>query len=371
MNRRTPIKTFFTAGAGLCLAPDLFAEPTKDNCSFADLLLPAPVTGGFTLEGYWVWCGSVIKGDDNKYHMFSSRWPRDLAFHPHWLTNSEIVRAVADKPEGPYQFAEVVFPARGAAFWDGLMTHNPTIHQYKDKYLLFYTGTTYDGEVPTAANPTQLKSPKMLQARANQRIGLATAPSPTGPWKRLDKPILDPRPCKWDALMTTNAAPCVRKDGSIMLIYKSTANQQDLLRMGIARAARFDAPFERLSDESIFNFDKTKDHVEDGYLWWQHGKYNLLMKDMNGGLSGEKAAGVHATSVDGIRWELSKPAKAYSRKIRWSDGHTSIQSHLERPQLLIRKGQPTHLFFATGDGPGGFHNMTRTWNMVIPLKKHC
>jgi len=27
-----------------------------------------------------------------------------------------------------------------------------------------------------------------------------------------------------------------------------------------------------------------------------------------------------------------------------------------------------HLFAATGDGAGGFGNMTRTWNMVVPLK---
>ncbi len=82
-------------------------------------MLPAPVGGGFRMEGYWVWCGSVIKGEDNRYHMFASRWPKSQPMHPGWLSLSEIVRASSDTPEGPYQFEEVVLPARGAEYWDG------------------------------------------------------------------------------------------------------------------------------------------------------------------------------------------------------------------------------------------------------------
>src|SRR5262249_41603082 len=78
-----------------------------------------PRNGGFRMDGYWVWCGSVIKGDDGRYHMFASRWPKDITFHPGWMTSSEIVRAVADRPEGPYVFQQVVLPARGAEYWDG------------------------------------------------------------------------------------------------------------------------------------------------------------------------------------------------------------------------------------------------------------
>ncbi|MDD3430215.1 MAG: hypothetical protein PHG02_09470, partial [Oscillospiraceae bacterium] len=68
---------------------------------------PAPLEGGFVMEKYWVWCGSVVQGEDGLWHMFASRWPKTLPFHPGWGIASEIVRAVADKPEGPYRFAEV------------------------------------------------------------------------------------------------------------------------------------------------------------------------------------------------------------------------------------------------------------------------
>ncbi|MEG2669703.1 MAG: glycosyl hydrolase family 43, partial [Oscillospiraceae bacterium] len=93
----------------------------------SDMMLPAPVGGGFEMEGYWVWCGSVVKGEDDNYHMFASRWSKKYPMHPGWLVASEVVRASSKTPEGPYVFQEVVLPARGAEYWDGRSTHNPHI----------------------------------------------------------------------------------------------------------------------------------------------------------------------------------------------------------------------------------------------------
>ncbi len=56
---------------------------------------------------------------------------------------------MAETPEGPYTFQEVVLGDRGAAFWDGRMTHNPVVVKRGDTYLLFYIGTTFDGPKPT------------------------------------------------------------------------------------------------------------------------------------------------------------------------------------------------------------------------------
>jgi hypothetical protein len=181
--------------------------------------------------------------------MFASMWTQDVAFTPNWLTNSRIVRAVAKKPEGSYTYAEDVLPPRGDGFWDGKMTHNPTIHRHGKTYLLFYTGTTYQGPIATAASPKLAPgSPLPIEARANQRIGLATAPSVLGPWTRSDRPLLDPRLTHWDRLMTTNAAPLVEKDGSVLLLYKSTTHDKDTLKYGIARAKSPQGPYERLSE---------------------------------------------------------------------------------------------------------------------------
>lgn len=154
-------------------------------------LSPAPVGGGFRMEGYYVWCGSVIKGDDGRYHMFASRWKKELGFHPHWVFNSEIVRAASDTPEGPYQFEEVVLKRRDRRYFDALNYHNPQIYYWNNTYYLFYMGTTYGGPIPDAE--TEIPSERFVEVWNRKRIGLATAPSVFGPWKRMDKPLLEPR----------------------------------------------------------------------------------------------------------------------------------------------------------------------------------
>lgn len=344
--------------------------------SFYDKLLPAVKGGGFRLEDDWVWCGSVIRGEDGRYHLFGTRWSKKLPFTPHWVTNSEIVRAVSDRPEGPYVFAEVVLAARGSEYWDGRSMSNTTIHRAGDTYLLFYTGTTYEEDKPTPdRNPIPpggtLAHPVSAKARANQRIGLATAKSVYGPWTRRDEPILAPRPGKWDSLMTNNPAPCVHPDGSVLLVYKSVAFQTDALRMGVAKAEHYDGPYERLSDQPIFSFAETGGQIEDGYVWWsqEEQRYEIIMKDMTGSICGERAGGIHGYSKDGLTWFVSEQPLAYSRRVKWDDGTETVQGNLERPQLLIEDGRPTHLFAATCNSIEGFAKATDTWNMVIPLIK--
>ena len=118
-------------------------QEQKEGVAFMDRILPAPKNGGFSDDNYWIWGSSVIKGEDGRYHMFASRWSKQFGFG-HWVTNSQIVRAVSDTPAGPYQFEEVVTPIRGKEFWDGLCTHNPRVIKYRNQYLLYYFGTTYD-----------------------------------------------------------------------------------------------------------------------------------------------------------------------------------------------------------------------------------
>ena len=333
--------------------------------NFIDRLLPAPVDGGFRMADYWVWCGSVIRGDDGRYHMFAARWPKELPFFDGYKVYSEIVRAASDDPAGPYVFQEVVLPARGAAFWDGQMTHNPSIHKHGDNYLLFYIGATYTEPKPTAAELHARTTSKPKEAYATIHIGLATAPAVTGQWTRRQCPILEPRPGKWDSSIVTNPAPCVLGDGRILLLYRS--NTPDGLRLGAAMAAGPDEPFLRIHDDPVLNFEGDN-HVEDPFVWWAGDHFELLAKDLNGGIAGEVHAGIHATSPDGIHWQLADPPKAYSRAIAWDDGTTTVQGCVERPQLLIdAAGMPTHIFCATADGDGGFSEASDTWNMVIPL----
>jgi lysophospholipase L1-like esterase len=331
-----------------------------DGENFHSRLLPAPLNGGLRLDGYWVWCGSVIKGDDGKYHMFASRWPNSTPFSPYWLTNSEIVHAVSATPEGPYKFSDVALPPRGAEFWDGQMTHNPAVRRFGDTYLLYYTGTTYKGQRPSATNPVGETDPLKLEAHQGERIGLATSKSPYGPWKRLDKPILDVVPNSWEQYLVSNAAPLILPNGHVMLYYKGV----EKLRVNAIGLAMADCPtceYKRISKDPL----NMGIGAEDPFIWQEDGKFKALMLDTDRRYSPDKEI-FYAVSDDGQRWRVPKNAIAVSRKVLWADGEIKKMNSTERPHVLIENGRPTYVFFATGETVNG---KRYTWNMVIPLKR--
>ena len=108
--------------------------------------------------------------------------------------------------------------------------------------------------------------------------------------------------------------------------------------------------------------------AEDPFLWKDSRGYHVIFKDHVAKFTGERGGGVMAHSDDGIHWTVDKDPKAYSRTVEWEDGKVEMQGQLERPFLLFEDGKATHAFFATMDGPGGFENASKSWNMVIPLK---
>jgi lysophospholipase L1-like esterase len=328
--------------------------------NFASRLLPANYESGFRQNDYWVWCGSSIKGDDGKYHIFASRWSNSTGFSPYWLTNSEIIHAVSDTPEGPYKFSDVALPARGAEFWDGQMTHNPAIRKFGDTYLLYYTGTTYKGARPSKENPVGETDALKLEAHQGERIGLATSKSPFGPWKRLDKPILDTRPNSWEQYLVSNAAPVIMKDGKVRLYYKGVEKLR-VHSIGLAVADCPTCEYKRFSDKPL----NMGVGAEDPFIWQENGKYKALMLDHEKRYSPDKEI-FYAESADGIHWKVPNNAIAVSKNIKFADGSTKRMNSTERPHVLIENGKPTHVFFATGETING---KRYTWNMAIPLKK--
>jgi len=336
---------------------------------FIHRLQPASRHSGFRQDSHWVWCGSPIRAeapqDDGRYHLFASRWPKSLPFAPHWLFNSEVVRASSDKPEGPYRFEEVVLPWRERSYFDGVVTHNPSIHLFDDTYYLFYFGVTYPGDIPRPDRPLRSACPEheriYRRVWENKRIGLATSKSIQGPWERPEKPLLEPRPGHWDAMITTNPAPCIRADGRTLMIYKSRRSWKAPLQLGLAVAPHPADPYERVSEEPLFPFA-----AEDPFLWFEEGRYHVIMKDMTGDVCGERFGGIYGSSEDGFRWSFEGDCKAYSRRIAWDDGTTTFHGNFERPQLLIQDGKPTHLFAAVGDSSREW-NWDDSFNLCIPL----
>jgi hypothetical protein len=284
------------------------------------------------MDGYFVWCGSLIRAE-GRFHMFASRWPRDTGFPDGYRRHSEIVRAVSDVPEGPYEFREVVLAGRGGDWWDGRMCHNPKILRIGDRYVLFYNATDLSGRLLHGKHPYR-------------QIGYADAPSIRGPWRRLDRPL----PLGED---TNNPAPYVHDDGCVLLVYRDWA-----LRMYIAKAPAYDGDYQVVARDFF-----EEGRLEDPDLYVVDGQYHMVMEDNQAKLTGHERHGGHLVSRDGIHWQRADDVHVYTHDIAFKDGTRFTAERRERPEMFNAnaevkgRGEPTHL--ATGVFHGG-----AAWNVV-------
>ena len=123
-----------TTGTNL---PVRAADAMDDASEIHYRLGTAKIEGAFRQEGYWVWGSSIIEGQDGTFHMYVSRWPKTLKFHPGWMVASEIVHAVSETPEGPYAFSDLALGGRNPQYWDGCSQFNPKVFRHEDTYILF------------------------------------------------------------------------------------------------------------------------------------------------------------------------------------------------------------------------------------------
>jgi len=312
-----------------------------------------------------IWGGSVVKGEDGLFHMYYSRWPKALGWA--WVTDSEIAHAVSDSPFGPFKFRDVALPRRGAAYWDGWCTHNPTIHKFGAKYYLYHMGNTGDGRVVSVPGKQKLN----WGHRNNQRIGVAVADHPDGPWKRFNQPVLDisADSLAHDALMTSNPSVCQRPDGGYLMVYKAVGKKNDLPQGGpvvhcIATADSPTGPFKKY-DKPVFTFEGERFPAEDPYIWYQDGKYRAIVKRIKH-IDGKRVFSlVHYDSKDGFAWHPAKHHDISERMVEWENGRVQQFRHLERPQVYIEAGQPIALYCAadTLDDKG----VRQSFNLQIPL----
>lgn len=62
-------------------------------------------TSVFKSDVMSIWGGSLVKGDDEIYHMDYSRWPKKIGWE--WVNYSEIAHATSNSPFGPFKFRDV------------------------------------------------------------------------------------------------------------------------------------------------------------------------------------------------------------------------------------------------------------------------
>lgn len=349
---------------------------------FQKLIQPVPTNSMIIEDSSFVWCGSMVKGKDGLYHLFYSRWPRKYGFDA-WVSHSEIAHAVSNSPYGPFRFKDIALSARGKSFWDGSCTHNPTVKYFNGKYYLYYMGNTGDEKFtlfnntinetfhPTGNNIAEMEMKKNTlnwSHRNNQRIGLAIADNPNGPWERSDYPLLDVTndSTVGDALLVTNPTVTEMSDGNFLMVYKAVGKKNKMPFGGpvviLSAISKFpNGPFLK-QNKPIFTSNNSIFPAEDPYIWFQEGRYYAILKDMHGAFTKHGQSLVLFCSKDGLNWMPSNHRLVSTPQIKWNNGTVQKVERLERPQLFFEDGKPIVLLLAV------LTDKYNSFNLQIPLK---
>jgi hypothetical protein len=340
---------------------DAGSAPLGDDFDLSRWLQPVPPQALFEEPGYFVWCGTMVRADDGRCHLYYSRWPSAEGFAA-WVTHSEVAHAVADHPLGPYRHVDVALPARGPQFWDGHNTHNPAVFRHGGRYYLYYTGNYGDRQKVTGLNWSH---------RNHQRVGVAVADRPEGPWRRFDRPLIEPTPGFHDALMGANPSVLARPDGTIQLIYKAVALTKPLPFGGpvvhvVATAPAPTGPFTKRPDP-VFTHEGAMFPAEDPFIWREGGRYWAVVKDMRGYFTKAGRSLALMRSDDGLAWRPAAQPLVSRTEFRRADGTVQKLAALERPQLWFDRDEPAVLFCAASIGAE--MQSSSTFNVAIPLRR--
>lgn len=308
-------------------------------------LQPVPSSAFWSQQGWHVWCGSITRDLNDRYWLFYSRWPKSTGFDG-WVTASEICCATSNSLFGPWHDKGVILQGSGrTADWDRDVVHNPVVICHQHHYYLYYMGNFGNGTY--------------WDHRNHQRVGVAWANTPIGPWQRLDHPVLDVSPGfiaqaserlpdrdepAVDTLMTSNPTVTKMADGRFLMLYKAVGN--GLLPKGgkvICSAAIADHPLGpfRKSGRAIMVNPEHDWSVEDPCIWFQDGCYYALVKDFQGYFTRQGPSTIALfISADGLDWRPASDPFVMDRTIHWLNGKEQAVARLERPQIYLEDGRP-------------------------------
>jgi hypothetical protein len=300
-----------------------------------------------------VWGCSPIYDEAGNVHVFYSKWVNESA-HEGWLTCSQIGHAVASHPEGPYEIQETALVGRGGDYWDSMTIHNPTIHKIGDLYYLFYMGNsdgTVNTKRAGVAVSDSLYGPwerfdqPLVNAGSHESDdwdSLVTSnpaflQTPDGEcrlyykgWNRND----------WERDLSVGTRPGTADTGLL-------TNRA----YGLASAPSPLGPYVKYKGNPIINMRTQLPgaQTEDAYIWQEDGLYKMILRDM--GFYNHEY-GLYLESKDGLTWD-KKPQIGYlNSQVYLPEPPNGLdrEGRFERPQLLMKDGKPEYLFCAIVGG---------------------
>lgn len=347
----------------------------------------------------FVWGSTVIKGENDKYHMLYNTWECGDSipkFTNSWVLYSKIAYATSDFPDRDFKFQKIVLQGRALEgdpmAWDAQMVSNPHIKTFNGQYYLYYIGSRDPGIQPKGSTAEKLN--KRNRVQQNQKIGVIEFGDfqelVSGSFKRSDVPILSPRTrvkpdniinksppgtkAKPDNIIVVNPSVVQRpSDGKYLLYFKG--NLYDPHWRGVHGVAISDSPNGPFtpSDDIIFDFRLKNGKLasaEDPYVWHHktHQKFYAVFKDFSGKITESEPGLALLESNDGIAW--TKPDNPFfmRKEIVLKNGETIKVNRLERPQLLIAEnGNPMVLYCASSIVDINPRTDGSSFNVHIPL----
>lgn len=348
----------------------------------------------------FVWGGSVVKGEDGKYHMLYNTWECGDSipkFSDSWVLHSKIAYAVSEKPDRDFVFQKIVLEGRQATgdslAWDAQVVTNPHIQKFNDTYYLYYVGSRDPGGQPTESLAANLNKRNRVQQLL--RIGMISfdsfddlvagnfqwAKTPLLSPRTRVKPnaVIDPSPAGTvpmpDNIIVVNPAVVRRpSDGKYLMYFKG--NIYDPHWRGVHGVAIADGPDGPFIPEDKFVFDFKMDDgklasAEDPYVWYHKDleRFFAVFKDFTGKITGTDPGLALLESKDGLQWTKPENPFFMRKEIQLMNGKTIQVNRLERPQLLIdSQGNPMVLYAACALVDINPRQDGSSFNVQIPLK---
>lgn len=308
-------------------------------------------------EGFYVWGGSAIRGEDDKYYLFYSRWkegtegraPEDRRVFKDmkgWLKYCEIAAAVSDSPAGPFTHIATVIRGTGNADrWDCFNAHNPHIKRFGGKVYLYFI-----------ANQPVEHDDRWVQMVDGQRIGVAVAKSVkdliAGRFQRSSQPLINPDGIN-TFCRTVNPSVTKGRDGRYLMMFKSrSAPKGGHMVHWVAAADSPDGPFKLVGPA----LTDPQYSAEDPYFWYDRGRdcYYAIVKDFSDSKRSLTpqfgALGLIVSERGWSDWRVAAHPLVSLREYTETTGVRRSLANLERPQLLFdAKGNPSVLYCAAAE----------------------
>jgi hypothetical protein len=298
----------------------------------------------------------VNKGNDGKWHMHVAAFVQHCGFNQ-WASNSQIVHAVADSPDGQYRVQAVAQPV-----W----AHNPAVARAPsgEWVMTWCANTSARRWFATCANGSVVANSSTEQYIVERNF-MAVAANPEGPWstpEAIDQPfdeVVPPFETKGLPNRNTNLVMSIGTDGSMVGLWRRCCSPSAKYRPpgGGGASVIFAVHGTNWRNISTWKANSTAlfpelkaNGYEDPHIWRdakRNNVYHAIFHNMIGGWHQPEfpniQVGAHAYSADGGRSWVDTGI-AFNLTVEYADGTSTTFIQRERPHVVLdESGEPSHL----------------------------